>query len=256
MAGHNTQSIGAIEDFWRFLKDHKTDGTRGAESATYIPAIPLKSYIRNNIKHLLLAVSRPGADLSRARDIATSYPLVFAILISIDEGGFIYDFARHQELNDHRLPFEDSKFFPNRKDFFQVFHKKQWEFCAPPLDYLFERTFCEHWILPFKREADFVAKGNTGLVYKIKILEEYDSLSPVSEPIQVEMEFVMVFPSLTFSRIPVLHNQLFECSNCSQFPQSLKKKNRPSACYLNTENRSISSNTSAATSRAQYGASF
>jgi len=231
MARPNIQFKGAIEDFCRFLKDHKTDGTRGAESATYIPAKPLKHYIRNNIQRLLLAVSGPDADLSRARNIAISYPLVFAILFSIDEGDFIYDFARHEELNDQRLPFEDNKFFPTRKNFFQNFHKKQWEFCAPPLDYLFERTFCEHWILPFKREEDFVVKGNSGVVHKIKILEEYDSLSPVSETTQVGMEFLMVLLSLTFSRIPVPHYQLLEFSNCSQLPQSLKMKNRPSACY-------------------------
>jgi len=165
-----------IKAFLNFLQDYATDGTCGTRNARFIPAMPLKDYLRRNIEDLLRAVSLPNdVHLHRAHDIVESYSQVFAILVSINEGAYIYHFAKKDELSDRRLPFENQKAFPRREDFFDKFYQAQWQFCAPTLTYLFDRSFGKDCILPFKRDGDPIF-GDSCSVYRINILPEYDSL--------------------------------------------------------------------------------
>lgn len=185
MLPSSVQHGAMLEAFLRFLEKSSIEGTCGSACARYMPATPLKEYLRRNIDDILRAVSIPqDLALYFAHDIVESYSQVFAILVSINKGHYIYDFVKQDELSDRRLPFEHNKGFPRRDDFFEEFDLKQWHFCAPTLKYHSHRKFGEKCILPFQRAGSPIF-GNSGSVYKISVRSEYDLLCPLSMSGQV-----------------------------------------------------------------------
>ncbi|KAM6513270.1 hypothetical protein FALCPG4_015713 [Fusarium falciforme] len=102
----------------------------------------------------------------------------FAILVSIDHGGAISGFFRHDLLQhshpDHRLPyaseilkqvFEEDEASPTIKRFLE----KQWEFAIPILHQnMISRNLDTNVILPFLHEEP-AGRGSMGTAWKIEI---------------------------------------------------------------------------------------
>ena len=184
MASTAAQPDGAIEGLLEFLETCAVQGTRGSESAAYTPSAPLVDYLKQNIESLLRAVSPEDPQLHLARGIVEDHSRVFAILIKIKKASFIHYFAEH-DLCDNKLPFSTNTGFPRSDDFFKEFQQEQWKFCPPILRHGFYKTFSKDCILPFEREAEPIASGNCGVIYKIKIPHEYDLLCAASKSEQV-----------------------------------------------------------------------
>lgn len=178
------QTTPAIEAFLKDLQQYVIGGTRGSECAQFIPPAQLRACLRQHARDLLQDLSPD--QLHREHYIINSYAQVFAILIGIGEGAAISHFIACEMLSDRRLPFVDNYGFPLGKDFFEKFQQRQWMFCAPTLTRHFEWTFDQLRILPFQREKDPMASGNSGVIYKISVPYEYDALSgiPVEEDVR------------------------------------------------------------------------
>jgi hypothetical protein len=193
MADTRNQHDEVREKFLKFLKGSAAvDGTRGSETAKFIPLDLLKEYLQTHIEELLEASSPPHESrIHHAPNILSSYSKVFAILLSINKGYYIFHFDQYDELTDVRLPFHNNKAFPLQEDFFQEFQQAQSKFCTPVLT-CFHRQFSEDCILPFKRVGEPI-QGNSGVISKIEVHASYDLLCSASK-------FQQVRPSLPFSR--------------------------------------------------------
>ncbi|QDS71140.1 hypothetical protein FKW77_009908 [Venturia effusa] len=110
----------ARERFLKFLRQNAVaDGTCGATAARSVPFDKLKGYLRIHIEELLVASSPAhGSRTFHAANILQSYCRVFAILLSINKGGYIFHFDQYDQLTDRRLPFQDNKDFPLQDDFY------------------------------------------------------------------------------------------------------------------------------------------
>src|ERR1700712_4773799 len=119
----------AREKFLKFLDECAVDGTRGSDTAKFIPLIPLKEYLQKHIDDLLEPIIPPHeSPTQHAHNILESYFQVFAILLSINKGAYVFHFDKYDELTDRRLPFHNNKEFPLQEDFFHEFQQAQNKF--------------------------------------------------------------------------------------------------------------------------------
>lgn len=188
MAGKEARHDEVRERFLKFLDECAVSGTCGNDIAEFIPLVPLQNYLRTHINDILESVSPPNDTelyLHRAHNILQSYSQVFAILLSINKGAYIFHFDKHDELTDRRLPFYNDKEFPRQEHFFTEFQHAQHKFCAPTLSRLSHRQFSSNCILPFKRDGPPIARGSSGVIHKVQIYPEYDLLCSNSSSSQV-----------------------------------------------------------------------
>lgn len=173
----------AIESFLEDLNHCTIDGTRGSASAQFVTHTRLRACLALHISDLLQDVAPD--QLHRENDILNQHARVFTILIIIREGGFISHFLSRELLSDRRLPFIDKDAFPHAKDFFDKFWQRQYMFCTPVFTRHLEWNFDQYRILPFDRERESIASGNSGDIYKIRFPQEYDAMdgSPLTDEV-------------------------------------------------------------------------
>lgn len=174
----------ARERFLKFLEASAVEGTRGSETAMFIPFDKLKEYLQDHIHELLeTSSSRYEPTTHHAANILASYSRVFAILLSINKGAYIYHFDQYDELTDRRLPFHNNTAFPLQDDFFTEFQHAQPKFCTRALT-RFYRQYNADCILPFSFVGESI-RGNSGIIRRIEIHSGYDLLCPGSNAPQV-----------------------------------------------------------------------
>ena len=159
------------------------DATTNALSCSFVPYSKLVEYLdpRLRLQRLLDALFREQDPVDRpdAKSIARGYLRAFAILLCIGRGRFITYFLEHESLNDQKLPFlaRPTNFPISSSDFFDAFNQRQWAFCVGNLKYGMHVHLETHRILPII-ESEKIGSGGSAVIYKIKVLDEYNELEP------------------------------------------------------------------------------
>ena len=181
----------AIQDFIGWFEGACSLGSGNAGpslNCRFLPNPKLDDYLRHprNLQKLLEAVFPNTELLVDPNVISKDYAKVFLILLLINHARYITHFVQYDSLSDLRLPFETrpSGFprpTPEDPDFFDSFHRLQWQFCAPILhDSLNRRFEAEEVVLPIIRK-DVLGAGGSATTYKIQLHPAYDRLKPESD---------------------------------------------------------------------------
>ncbi|KAH7117524.1 kinase domain-containing protein [Dactylonectria macrodidyma] len=153
---------------------------RNSEGRYFIPEADLFQIVTESaVKLSLRSLDVPAHEVRDLTDgIMQGARKCFAILVSIDRGGAIAGFFRHDLLQhshpDHRLPytseilkqvFEEDEVSPTIKRFLE----KQWEFAVPILHQnMISRNLDTNVILPFLHEEP-AGRGSMGTAWKIEL---------------------------------------------------------------------------------------
>ncbi|KAG8534060.1 uncharacterized protein KY384_000903 [Bacidia gigantensis] len=179
-----------IQEFLLWVQGNRCpeqdDPTSTFRSRYFIPYTRLKSYLGSTKKlERLLDALYPGQDASELpprKNITEQYLRTFSILLCIGMGRFVKHFVQHDSLQDSKLPFTSRPArFPVSSDpnfdIFELFQRRQWEFCAQTLKYDMHNYFDTESVLPIIRRKK-IAEGGSARVYKIELEAEYNELEP------------------------------------------------------------------------------
>jgi hypothetical protein len=170
-----------IEAFREYVKTKEVCGTNGSSAkAKFIPYFMLQEYFNlNRMRNIFGILSRPnlGNEIGQK-----NYLRVFSILLFIGKANHIAEFIRYPGLNDDHLPFLSPTQPPHHwppliEAFYPAFYSAQWRFCPQKFikGKLWNVCFEEDHILPIIEKTQFREGGNA-VVYKIKVLEQYNNL--------------------------------------------------------------------------------
>lgn len=174
-----------IQDLLTWAEGARRLGTGGAGLETdrpFIPVSEIEAYFQDNrpVKKLLAALFPHDPPQVDPETIRKNYAKVFLILVLTGNGRFIVSFVRHDSLCDRYLPFTSrpARFPPSTANagFFESFYHRQWEFCAPILQYGMNVQFDEKdLILPiiYKKK---LGHGGSSIVHKIELHPAYNKL--------------------------------------------------------------------------------
>ena len=181
----------AIQDFLRWehqaRRREQVDTAINKEARFFVPHSELRVYLGSGrrLQNLLEALY-PGQDpveQPSCKTIERHYLRTFSILVLIGHGSFIRHFEQHESLQDQKLPFlERPAHFPfsTGSDIFDAFRQKQWEFCVPVFKYDMRSYFDKECVLPII-ESEKIAMGGSSVIYKIRLMTEYDELEPPTD---------------------------------------------------------------------------
>ena len=171
-----------VQEFIEWVRDvSEKYQMRGGQS--FIPFSELRSYLGTYRVEKLLDEVLLTDMLSTAHMVPTirsSYLRVFAILLNINKGHLIKELICEPGLSDLSLPIqgqhEKSKYLAGKDSlFWNSFARKQWLFCAQPLDDTPNLEILPDYILPII-ESDYLYRGGSAEVYRIRIHEGYNML--------------------------------------------------------------------------------
>lgn len=174
-----------IQDLLTWAEGARRLGTGGAGLETdrpFIPVSEIEAYFQDirPVKKLLAALFPHDPPQVDPETIRKNYAKVFLILVLTGNGRFIVSFVRHDSLCDRYLPFTSrpARFPPSTANagFFESFYHRQWEFCAPILQYGMNVQFDEKdLILPiiYKKK---LGHGGSSIVHKIELHPAYNKL--------------------------------------------------------------------------------
>ena len=176
--------------------------TKDHHQSSFVPESLLRDYFQDSYHaKRLLAALYPDVECPVNPERILKYSRVFSILLLIGKGHFIQNFVQHQELQDHKLPFDDQpRSFPTDTAdarFFIMFYKRQWEFCPPEFEEGMDVHFRDEYVLPILEEKE-IGKGGSGRVYKIVLHKDYNKLQSDGSRASV---IVVVVPSISSSLI-------------------------------------------------------
>ena len=190
-----------IQEFEDWIQSHQCPGVifkpESTASACFVPDKDIQEYFdcsresnHNKVKKLVEAATRQSTGPVNARTVAESCPKIFTILVLIGYSRFIPSFVRNARLRDRRLPFraDEARLFPKLEGgttFFDKFNAQQWQFCVEPLGQnlsLEPVQFDDPMVLPITcmKKLD-KGSGNSAVVHKINIHEDYDGLEALEE---------------------------------------------------------------------------
>lgn len=106
---------------------------------------------------------------------------MFAILILLRRAIYILQFLESTEYSDARLPFQKAADLPegNEQDFYKLFDKNQWPFCAQELgpNSLLDKRFDQKMIVPIT-SSKLLKDGPDGSTLKVEIHPDYNRFHP------------------------------------------------------------------------------
>lgn len=194
MVEGSEQSDDAVQAFhnWRTSSDAQVSGTGGPDFETtcrYISQSKLKEHFdqERQLENLLDAVlDSTNRHAVSANYVREHYLKCFATLLCIGKGPMIHQFRQHRSLRDQRLPFRTQpENFPfTEPAIFEAFKAKQWQFCAPRLEYDMDEKFPEEDVLPIIHKEQ-IGEGGSAIIYKIVVDDSYNSLRPSDHAIEV-----------------------------------------------------------------------
>lgn len=143
----------------------------------YTPTHVLRAYLtRSRIKKLLKCFHRPDTDWETIRN---DYLAVFSTLIVINKGTYITHFVQSPNLTDDDLPFRHQEDWPpDCVEFFEEFHRTQWQFCTERLkrQKLSGGRFRDEIILPIISCVS-LRDGVDSCTYKVEVDPGYNLLA-------------------------------------------------------------------------------
>lgn len=176
-----------IQEFLKWIESPDSyrigcGGVGNEEERKYIPLVKLKERLTRQRLESLLAASfendeRPAPNVDV---IINHYLRPFAILLCIGEGSMIYQFVKHESLQDARLPLsQEPSEFPSstRCDIWAAFRTKQWIFYTQTLKFNTRFHIKPDVILPINHKEK-IAEGGSSITYKIIVDRDYDELLP------------------------------------------------------------------------------
>ena len=187
-----------IQDFLKWIEDHKLPGTSGKTdkpSTWFIPAQQLDNWLKDSTHtiDLLRAIYKEEEIPVRPRDILGRCPKIFAILLKIGKGEFIPHFTRHSSIWDESLPFRSKPddFPTDATDelFFANFARYQWHFKPHTFENSFDVSLEPERILPIKHK-ELKGKGSSAEVYRIEVHSDFDKLSQTDNNTRVSSRLV------------------------------------------------------------------
>jgi len=195
-----------IQSFRKWSSSSRRPGIGGSSHVTpceFIPLSAVKEYFEANQRVENLLVSLFGTEASRidAEAVRNHYLRPLAILLFLGEGPMIKRFVRFRSLQDQHLPYRTlPKDFPKNADpnFFENFHKQQWQFCAAELEYKMDLYLYAEDILPVKHKSE-IGRGGDAVVFEITVHEEYNKLVPPQwkMPVLLDSTSLLGLKSLT-----------------------------------------------------------
>ncbi|KAL9108230.1 MAG: hypothetical protein Q9227_006968 [Pyrenula ochraceoflavens] len=191
---HDVFTDPTIQEFVDWIQHNRRPGVifepDATKSADFVPDKAIEEYFdcshdinHAKIKRLIEAATRQSLGTVNARAVAKSCPKVFTILVLIGRSRFISSFLQNARLHDRRLPFRDDevRLFPKLEGgttFFDEFNEHQWQFYVENMSHSLEPVqFDAPMILPITHiERLAYGAGNSAVVYKITVHEDYDDL--------------------------------------------------------------------------------
>jgi len=177
----------AIQDFIAWVDKNRTNGKLGS-SNTDCPFMPLELLeshlkVQGRLRRILTALFPQSHFLPiNPEDIwRLGTVRIFAILILIGKGRYIKTIAQWPMLTDQHLPFlSEPLHFPKLADgdtsIWSAFYEKQFQFCPHVFAGGATDTSLEDGtILPIV-EKEFICRGGSAEIYKIKLHTKYDHL--------------------------------------------------------------------------------
>lgn len=169
-----------IEAFQKYIKAKQVCGSNSSSSeAKFIQFYALQDYFdANRMGKIFKLLSQPnlGNEIRRK-----NYLRVFSILVFIGKAEYITQFIRYPGLDDRHLPFLSPTHPPHNwppiEEFYPAFYSAQWQFCPQKFakENLWNVCFEEDHILPIVEKMQ-MRKGRSAVIYKIKVLEYYNTL--------------------------------------------------------------------------------
>ena len=178
-----------IEAFQKYIKTKQVCGSNSSSSeAKFIQFYALHDYFdANRTGEVFKLLSQPnlGNEIRRK-----NYLRVFSILVFIGKAEYITQFIRYPGLDDRHLPFLSPTHPPHNwppiEEFYPAFYSAQWQFCPQKFarENLWNVCFEEDHILPIVEKIQ-MRKGRNAVIYKIKVLENYNTLMHLVRRISV-----------------------------------------------------------------------
>jgi hypothetical protein len=175
----------AVEAFYAWIKNPRVAIDLDNDLDDFIPAGEVEAYFREDPPRLVAILtalfgSEDARWRGRAREIATRYSVVFAILISIGHGEYILNFLPHESLCDKKLPFETRPTkFPwapsDSVELFDRFQEAQSRFCAVKFERNTTPEFDDSQPMPYLSK-ELLDEGGSAKVYKVQIHASHDLL--------------------------------------------------------------------------------
>ena len=170
-----------IEAFQKYIKAKQVCGSNSSSSeAKFIQFYALQDYFdANRMGKIFKLLSQPnlGNEIRQK-----NYLRVFSILVFIGKAECITQFIRYPGLDDRHLPFLSPTHPPHNwpppiEEFYPAFYSAQWQFCPQKFvrENLWNVCFEEDHILPIVEKIQ-MRKGRSAVIYKIKVLEHYNTL--------------------------------------------------------------------------------
>lgn len=182
-----------LQDLLRWLASPEVNCEEAGEgnvdnARTFVPFPSLADFFNKprRVQRLLEALfsQRDPADLPDCDTIRSEYLKIFSILLLIGRGQFIKHVVLY-DLGDRYLPFlNQPRNFPvstGYPNFWDLFHRQQWRFCAPELRPQSDRYFDKDYILPIIQKQR-IGSGGNAIVYKIAVHEAYNKLVSETDP--------------------------------------------------------------------------
>ena len=178
-----------IEAFQKYIKAKQVCGSNSSSSeAKFIQFYALQDYFdANRMGKIFKLLSQPNLGNEICRK---NYLRVFSILVFIGKAEYITQFIRYPDLDDRHLPFLSPTHPPHNwppiKEFYPAFYSAQWQFCPQKFarENLWNVCFEEDHILPIVEKIQ-MRKGRSAVIYKIKVLEYYNTLMHLVRRISV-----------------------------------------------------------------------
>jgi hypothetical protein len=169
-----------IEAFRKYIKAKQVCGSNSSSSeAKFIQFYALQGYFdANRMGEIFKLLSQPNLGNEICRK---NYLRVFSILVFIGKAEYITQFIRYPGLDDRHLPFLSPTHPPHNwppiEEFYPAFYSAQWQFCPQKFarEILWNVYFEEDHILPIVKKIQ-MGKGRSAVIYKIKVLENYNTL--------------------------------------------------------------------------------
>ncbi|KAF2115660.1 hypothetical protein BDV96DRAFT_492255, partial [Lophiotrema nucula] len=177
----STRSRGtsAYSEFLRHIKKSEISSDNPSSTSPNRPFIPypaLSAYLMNDqIRGLLDYCAQSTVDCATIRQ---GYLLVFAIILSINQGAYLPYFLQSDELADEHLPFTHSQNWPEPcTQIFEQFFKAQWRFCAFKLrkSRLNDTQIQDECIVPIVKKVG-LKDGGISSTYRVDIHPAYNLL--------------------------------------------------------------------------------
>jgi hypothetical protein len=170
-----------IQAFQKYVKAKQIYGSNSSSSeAKFIQFYALQDYFdANRMGKIFKQLSQPnqGNEIRQK-----NYLRVFSILVFIGKAEYITQFIRYPGLDDRHLPFLSPTHPPHNwpppiEEFYPAFYSAQWQFCPQKFvrENLWNVCFEEDHILPIVEKMQ-MRKGRSAVIYKIKVLEQYNTL--------------------------------------------------------------------------------